>query len=380
MASDVATLLARWVSAGLIDEETASRIRVFEGERVGSAPARLRWPILVALAFGALMVASGVLLFVSAHWDALSPGARFALALVLVAAFHVAGASLAERFPGMASALHATGTVTLGAGIYLAGQIFNLDEHWPGGLMMWALGAAIGAWLLADSAQFALVAILAPAWLVSEWLVATNVLGGGSSAQVLASGVFLLALAYLTARADRRTGHYGRVLLWLGGVATPPAAGLLALALNRSVNQQVFGSFEPSGALLVFGWTVALGLPTLVAFLFKRTAAWPNVLAVIWVLALLALHRVGAGTLLYVWWAVGATALVAWGVREGRRERIDMGAAIFAVTVFAFYFSEVMDKLERSASLVGLGLLFLAGGWGLDRVRRRLIQHVRGPA
>ena len=57
---------------------------------------------------------------------------------------------------------------------------------------------------------------------------------------------------------------------------------------------------------------------------------------------------------------------------------MNMGAAIFAATVIAFYFSEVMDKLERSVSLVGLGLLFLAGGWLLERVRRRLVQQTRG--
>ena len=72
---------------------------------------------------------------------------------------------------------------------------------------------------------------------------------------------------------------------------------------------------------------------------------------------------------LYPWWALGAIGLVAWGVRDGRGERVNLGAAIFAATVIAFYFSQVMDKLGRSASLVGLGLLFLAGGWALERVR-----------
>jgi hypothetical protein len=31
-----------------------------------------------------------------------------------------------------------------------------------------------------------------------------------------------------------------------------------------------------------------------------------------------------------------------------------------------------MDKLGRSLGLIGLGLLFLAGGWQLERLRRRL--------
>ncbi len=376
MAADVGQLLTRWTNAGLIDEETASRIRTFEGEH--AAPARLRWPIWVALAFGALMVATGVLLFVSAHWDALSPGERFALVLALVALFHVAGALVAERLPWMATTLHAIGTVALGAGIFLAGQIFNLDEHWPGGLMLWALGAAIGLALLADTVQFALFAMLAPAWLGSEWAVAAGGVGHSSSARVLAGGVFLLALSYFTATFGDQSDNRRRALLWLGGIALLPTAGsLAAVSIYESVRVQ---SSPPTVVLRVLGWVVAIGLPMIVAVLFKQRAAWPNVVAVAWVVVLLNLHPVGGDIALYVWWTLGATALVAWGVRDARRERINMGAVIFAATVIAFYFSEVMDKLGRSASLVGLGLLFLAGGWALERVRRELIGRLGGQA
>jgi uncharacterized membrane protein len=171
----------------------------------------------VALAMGALMLGAGLLLFVSAHWDSLSPQARFVLVLVLVAGFHLGGAAAAERSPGTSMTLHAVGTVTLGAGIYLAG-----------------------------------------------------------------------------------------------------------------------------------------------------------------VLVLIKLRPLGGEISLYAWWAVGAMALVAWGVREARAERINMGSAIFAATVLTFYFSEVMDQLGRSASLIGLGLLFLMGGWTLEHLRRRLILQIQG--
>jgi hypothetical protein len=36
-----------------------------------------------------------------------------------------------------------------------------------------------------------------------------------------------------------------------------------------------------------------------------------------------------------------------------------------------------MDKLGRSASLVGLGLLFLLGGWLLEKTRRRLMERLQ---
>jgi hypothetical protein len=49
----------------------------------------------------------------------------------------------------------------------------------------------------------------------------------------------------------------------------------------------------------------------------------------------------------------------------------------FAVTVIAFFFSSVMDKLGRSASLIALGTLLLAGGWQWEKLRRRLVTQVR---
>jgi hypothetical protein len=41
-----------------------------------------------------------------------------------------------------------------------------------------------------------------------------------------------------------------------------------------------------------------------------------------------------------------------------------------------FYFSSVMDKLDRSLGLIMLGVLFLAGGWLLERTRRRLVSSM----
>jgi uncharacterized membrane protein len=51
---------------------------------------------------------------------------------------------------------------------------------------------------------------------------------------------------------------------------------------------------------------------------------------------------------------------------------LNLGVAGFAITLLAFYFSSVLDKLGRSFGLMILGVLFLVGGWQLERVRRML--------
>jgi uncharacterized membrane protein len=98
----------------------------------------------------------------------------------------------------------------------------------------------------------------------------------------------------------------------------------------------------------------------------------------LWVVAALYARSVAGDIFAYAWWALGAVGLVFWGLHDRRSERINMGAVLFAITVLTFYFSEVMSKLERSASLAGLGILFLAGGWALERTRRRLVRLAQG--
>ena len=74
--------------------------------------------------------------------------------------------------------------------------------------------------------------------------------------------------------------------------------------------------------------------------------------------------------------AAAAIFLVWWGVKTSAKALVNYGMAAFAATVVWFYFSSVMDKLGRSLGLITLGVLFLAGGWLLERTRRRLVSGI----
>src|SRR5580704_588366 len=80
----------------------------------------------------------------------------------------------------------------------------------------------------------------------------------------------------------------------------------------------------------------------------------------------------------FVWCLVGSVGLIAWGLLEQRKERINFGVAGFGITILWFYFSSVMDKLGRSESLIGFGVIFLVGGWFLERARRKLVGQLPG--
>jgi hypothetical protein len=65
--------------------------------------------------------------------------------------------------------------------------------------------------------------------------------------------------------------------------------------------------------------------------------------------------------------------IIWWGVRQASRALVNLGIVGFAIAVGWFYFSDIFDKVGRALGLIGLGILFLAGGWALEKMRRGLI-------
>src|SRR5580700_9778265 len=325
--------LDRWTAASLLDADVASRIRAWEGAR--SPTQGLGWPVRIALTFGAILLAAGVLLFVSAHWDELSPAGRMALLAGTMAALHGSGAVAARRFEGLSVALHTVGSVALGAAIALAGQIFNLNEHWPGAVLLWAAGCGLAWLLLRHWTQGALCAVLFPWWLAGEWATCRQFANWPSMLPVWV-GACALSFVYLTARRAAADGPLRQALTWLGGLALLPAVVLVAVGPWER-GDRPWGS--PAWWM---AWGVAVLGPLAVALaLDARRVLW-NAGAVVWTLILAA---IGSGSrdsiATYCWCAIGAAALAAWGVHDRRSERVNLGVAGLAMTAAVFYFSSV---------------------------------------
>src|SRR5437899_859319 len=294
--------LQRWTEARLIDSATADRILRFEEE---SGKKGLRWPAILAVAFGTLMLCAGVLLYVASHWDALSPSQRFILVLTLVAVFHVAASLLGSKVPTLGFALHVAGTAALGAGIFLSAQIFNLEEHWPGGIMLWAIGAVLAWVILRQWPQALLAALLIPAWLGSEWYVATERYTGAW--HVAAQGFLLLSILYFstTQKDSNRALRIG--LLWVGCFTLIPFLG--DVMFTGESHSWRFAPRSLPTHLAVIGYAAAY-LPVLVvaAYARKRQAVWMFGAAA-WVLVvglLSQVRMVGHNPWISLWVAIGA--------------------------------------------------------------------------
>ena len=389
--------LNRWVEGGVLDAEAVARIRAFEASNPApggrtrwwrSQPQAIvvgvSWQSVVPLILGAILLACGVALFVSAHWDQLSPGARLTLVFLMVAVFHLAAGPAKESYPRTSTTLHALGTLAMGPAIALVGQIFHLSSHWPSAVLLWAVGALAGWLLLGAEAQQTLALLLVPAWITCELAEA----GGDHIGTEIYVGRLLVvwAILYLTFfdGSRRRFVH---------GVLT--AAAILTAVAGTALLLTGWESYTWSQTFLPFGtrfwaWAALAALPLIVALFHGHKALVPVAAAIVYALVLPWCYRTwddnwsyqgrnyhhiytGPNLVAYLVVAVFAVFLCGWGVRLGSKLLVNFGVVGFAATVVWFYSSSIMTAINRSVALIGLGVLFLAGGWALEKLRRRMI-------
>jgi uncharacterized membrane protein len=386
--AEIESHLTRWQSAGVLDAEAARRIRAYESERkkpAGQSLKNVGWQVIVVLILGAILLACGVALFVSAHWDEIGPGARLAVVLAMVSVFHLGGGWARERFHGLSTALHAVGTLSTGAAIALVGQIFNIQEHWPAAVLMWALAALAGWILLHDEAQQTLTLLLFPAWLLSEF----SYYADGHIGENVYAGRFLVVwpVLYLTFFLGSKRKIVHGILFAIAAIAS--VEGVVDLLHGwRSWGDQ---TYLPLG-LRTWGWVFIALVPLLFAVFKFSKSVIPVVVAICFTIALPWCQRtwtvtgqswIGDGQVSYSFNAPNLTAhalvaafavfIIWWGVRLVSQALVNLGIVGFAIAVGWFYFSDIMDKFGRSLGLIGLGILFLAGGWALEKWRRNLL-------
>jgi uncharacterized membrane protein len=276
------------------------------------------------------------------------------------------------------------GTLSTGAAIALVGQIFNIQEHWPAAILMWAVAAAAGWALLHDEAQHVLTLLLFPAWLLSEF----SYYAEGHIGEAVYIGRFLIvwAVLYLTFFIGSRRKVVQGILFAASAIAALVGVIVLLDGWSSWGNH----TYLPLG-LRTWGWMEIATLPLLFALFHFRKSVIPVTSAICFSIALpwcqriwiesynqydgshysfthnkpnLAAHALVAAFCVFLIW---------WGVRLVAQSLVNLGIVGFALAVGWFYFSDIFDKLDRSLGLIGLGVLFLAGGWALEKTRRRLV-------
>jgi uncharacterized membrane protein len=373
--------LKRWRDAGLIDDSAVARISAWE--------ARHRRPIwLWALSgMGALAIGLGVVAMVAANWQEIPAAAKLAgdlLVTGLCAVFVFVAWQRDRAWPREIGALLLFGLVI--GGIALIGQVYQLQSDPWQALVTWLalctpflaliaftrlvgalwLAAAVLTWFSAYEPFEKLITPLAsgsatgrffhlllylPACLM---IVVAVVRRRWPPAEDQGELLLKLALAGLAGAVSttvavidsRLAGAVAPVEIWLGAVATLPAAAALWLGS---------GALQRRPAIALLGasfvvWAAAL------------------LLARAWNAEAQATFEAIFGLLFIVYWvAIGWLA-----ARGGQRLLFGLAFTVIGLRLLILYFEAIGGLTATGLGLIGGGVLCLALTWVGWRLTRRL--------
>jgi uncharacterized membrane protein len=163
--------------------------------------------LLVLSTLGAGLVVSGIILLISANWEAIPAGIKIAVGLLLMLAAWGGGWFLREapgQQPKTGETLYLVGAGLWLANIALIGQVYHLSSRLPNAFLLWAAGIVALPWILRSKALFVLSLLSVGVWLGTEANCDAGLLGGDWNQSQLAlyglCGLLVLALGYVLRR------------------------------------------------------------------------------------------------------------------------------------------------------------------------------------
>ena len=393
----------RWVDEGLVEPFQAERILNRYGTSLSDAgPSALG--LLTGLA--GLFAGLALLLLVSANWEQLPRLARFAGLVTLTAVLNGWGVLRLAR-NGSGGGLLFLGGFAYGASIMLTGQMYHLGEHFPNGLLLWALGL-VPLTLLSGGRLLALQGLaVAVAWMLLEyrfaapwlmplflavafWVGRRHRVAGLALATLAATAVWLnLMLAWVYATDFGPQAQEGMIsfnlgLLVLAGALAARPAWWNAGAGNWMPRLTVlailpFTFVDGWERYLAYAWTwLDPGLwAALVALLAAALLGRPLVALAVAAL-LIAVHTGGVPDQALVW-AVAANLLLLllamhWmrrGLLEGEGGLYVTGLVAILILALLRYLDLIGGYLGAAGLFLGMAaLLFVAGRYWRRREAR----------
>ncbi|WP_066412034.1 DUF2157 domain-containing protein [Halorubrum aethiopicum] len=394
--------LDRWTDAGVIDEETASRIREFEradevpetdddddtaeADDAGDASAGRGGGLLeenrvvVALALmGGVLVAVGVGAYLYERWESIPVVARVAILVGVPLVAAAGGTRLREDSPRTAHGLWLLAALFTGVTLFRLAEltpVVDVDAARAWLLAAWtAVAVAIGAGLdsrpIGGAGAILGAATLASATDPAEFVLLFGAYGG------------LLYVAGLTghgepASADesRALPRFAATLRWIGGAFA--AAALVPVVAVGSPPEGLSAGTVLLVAASVVAAAVAVGRAgddRLARYASAPAVAAPVAAAVAWGVP----RHVGdfAGSLVALGCLLGVVlALVVGAVGLREAAPANVAALGFVLGVVAFLAGPVGDAISGSLALVVAGAVLLAAGLGAERGRRAVLARI----
>ncbi len=144
----LARQIDQWQSQGLLDQETADRLRFdvktrHNGFGMGGVLAVL----------GSLLLGAALILFIAANWEVIPRIWRVVVILVIMWGGYLGGTWLQQRDENrlaaiFAPSLYLLSAITYGAGIALVGQMYHMSGDMTTAALAWGIGVLIAGVLL----------------------------------------------------------------------------------------------------------------------------------------------------------------------------------------------------------------------------------------
>ncbi len=352
----------------------------------------------VLAAFGAVLVVAGIVLLISANWDAIPRGVKIATGLVLMLAAWAGGWFLRERHgshPAIGEGLYLVGAGLWLANIALIGQIYHLTSRPPNAILLWLAGIAATPWILRSRALFVLTLTAFVLWLGMEANTHAGLFGGTwEQAQMPLYGLVGLLLA--GCGSVLRSGRWslfspaaekcGLLLLLAGAYPlcwdefrasgfphSPPAIALLVALAASGFLLLAVGLRQPHPQLPAqWRWTWGATLAGIGALLVIAIASAPA-------------DRYSGGyhTTYGLHWLFAIALFVACliqvqvGVLLRAPFLVNLALTLMALVLLAVYVSLFGSMATTGWMLLCSGLFLLGFGAYLERKRRSILRQIR---
>jgi len=360
---------------------------------------------------GAVLIAAGIALLISAHWNEIPRGAKIAGGLALMLGAHASGWWLSTlrsspatedgrevqgKYRKTGEALQLIGSCLFLANIALIGQIYNIVSRPPNAFLLWWLAIAALPWLLRSKAQHVLLLLAFGIWFGLEINQRDSVIFCGSDEHQLMVYA-LLGLIYLGA------GYCLRMTKFFEFAGVTEALGLLAFLIfvypltwkdfyGGWENHEIQKWFFPAlGALALL--LPATGLKNLTGL--ARQWRWT------WFAALLGMTLFMA-TVWFGCWQLGSVSSPSfyWGeswsylagtlalfvfcllqIQVGLQERspfqVNLGIIFIALDIIAAYCDLLGSMARAGLMFVVSGVFLILFGVYLEKKRRGLMKQIK---
>lgn len=367
----------------------------------------------IVATFGAVLIALGVAWLIALNWHDI-PSALKILILVLatVAAYAAGVLCRVYQYPRIGSALLVLGALLYTLSIFLIAQIFSTETSMQGFALLLLLawvGVFIASYLFTSTSSIAIALIEFLVWISVQYIAFVGTYERNFAVGILAIiylsvGILLYGLTQF--HKSRNHPFTETYRYW---------TALYILLLTYILSFQTFlpslwpPEFHLAVNVLLFLLVLA-ALAVIIAIIGIASAVNAGKLSgkeVIGFVALVFLYILliaaaslvsgqgsyylfGGGTLtpgLFTFWIFDnilfilvILAVIGYGTRSQSPEMVNLAVAFFALDIITRYIGFIMDYggyVHLSVIFILGGIILIAGGWGIERWRRRLIERTK---